>query len=67
MSDDHNDPTGICVSCQLKRALTEWRDSGAPVEEVVAAITDVVQNIVFAALDEFFEDPDEPTRPALDG
>jgi hypothetical protein len=50
----------ICVNCQLARALSEWRDSGAPVTEVVEAVRDLVNTMVYAALDEFFEDADEP-------
>jgi hypothetical protein len=44
----------------MARALTEWKDSGAPVERVVEAISDIVNTMVYAALDEVFEDADEP-------
>jgi hypothetical protein len=50
----------ICVNCQMARVLTEWKDSGAPVQSVVEAITDIVNTMVYAALDEVFEDADEP-------
>jgi hypothetical protein len=60
MSHDDNEKE-ICVNCQMARVLTEWKDSGAPVQNVVEAISDIVNNIVYAALDEIFEDADEPT------
>lgn len=55
----------VCVNCQLVRALTEWRDSGAPVDDVVEAITDIVHNIVHSVLDEIFAD--EAPGARLDG
>ena len=55
---DHDDKDGICVNCQLARALNEWRDAGGDVTHVVEAIRDVVHSIVYAALDEIFEDVD---------
>ena len=54
----HDDET--CVNCNLARALSEWRDSGAPVQDVVEAISNIINTMVYAALDEFFEDADEP-------
>jgi hypothetical protein len=59
VSHDDNEKE-ICVNCQLARVLTEWKDSGAPVQSVVEAITDIVNTIVYAALDDVFEDADEP-------
>jgi hypothetical protein len=50
----------ICVNCQLANALTEWRDAGGAVEDVVEAVRDLVNTMVYAALDEFFEDAEEP-------
>ena len=65
--NDHDDKDGICVNCQLARVLTEWRDSGADATAVVDAIRDMVNGLVYAALDEIFEDA-EPERPVtLDG
>ena len=58
MTDPHDDKDGICVNCQLARVLTEWRDSGADATAAVDAIRDIVNNIVYAALDEIFEDVD---------
>jgi len=58
MSNDHDDSDGVCVNCQLKSALNEWKDSDASVEHVIEAIRDIVNNIVYAALDEIFEDAD---------
>ncbi len=43
----------------MARVLTEWKDSGAPVQTVVEEISDIVNNIVYAALDEIFEYVDE--------
>jgi hypothetical protein len=54
----------ICVNYQLANALTEWKDSGAPVQTVVAAISDIVNNIVYAALDEIFAEETEADRKA---
>ena len=58
-ASDHDDKDGICVNCQLKRALVEWRESGGDVTHVVEAIRDIVNNIVYAALDEIFEEADD--------
>ena len=67
MTDSHDDKDGICVNCQLTRVLTEWKDAGGDISDVVEAIRDIVNNIVYAALDEIFEDA-EPERPVtLDG
>jgi hypothetical protein len=54
----------ICVNCQMARVLTEWKDSGAPVQTVVEAISDIVNNIVYAALDEIFAEDAEADRKA---
>jgi hypothetical protein len=59
VSHDDNEKE-ICVNCQMARVLTEWKDSGAPVQSVVEAITDIVNTMVYAALDEVFDDADEP-------
>jgi hypothetical protein len=59
VSHDHEEKE-FCVNCELARVLTEWKDSGAPVERVVEAISDIVNTMVYAALDEVFEDADEP-------
>ena len=55
---DHDDKDGICVNCQLARTLIEWREGDGDVTHVVEAIRDVVHSIVYAALDEIFEDVD---------
>ena len=57
MTDPHYS-NGICVNCQLARTLFEWREGGGDVTHVVEAIRDVVHSIVYAALDEIFEDAD---------
>jgi hypothetical protein len=62
MSADHSDDDHICVNCQLARALTEWRDSGAPVKDIVEAVADMVRAIVFAQLDEIFDEPEAEGR-----
>jgi hypothetical protein len=67
MTAPHDDSAGICLNCQLARVLTEWRDSGADATAVVDAIRDMVNGLVYAALDEVFEDVEQPPRPALDG
>jgi hypothetical protein len=59
MSHDDNEKE-ICVNCQLASVMTEWRDSGAPVTDVVDAIRDLASSIVYAALDEIFDDADAP-------
>ena len=61
MSDEHthdesDDESHVCVNCQLASVLTEWRDSGAPVHDVVEAIRDLVNSIVYAELDKIFAD-----------
>lgn len=56
MIEKHDDESHVCVNCELANALTAWRESDAPVEDVVEAIRDVIHNIVFAALDDIFED-----------
>jgi hypothetical protein len=63
MSHDDNEKE-ICVNCQMARVLTEWKDSGAPVQTVVEAISDIVNNIVYAALDEIFAEDAEADRKA---
>lgn len=60
--NDHTDDNHICVNCQLARTLTEWRDAGAPVEDVVEAVSDMVHAILHAAIDEIFADPESETR-----
>ena len=64
MAKHTDDEPDICVNCQLANVLTEWRDAGGPVEDVISAIVDVVHNIVFAALDEIFEEPEGESKAA---
>jgi hypothetical protein len=59
VSHDDNEKE-FCVNCQLANALTEWRDAGGAVEDVVEAVRELVNAMVYAALDEVFEDADEP-------
>jgi hypothetical protein len=63
-TDEQDDESHICVNCQLAATLTEWRDSGAPVEDVVEAISDLVQNILYAHLDEIFSETDAEIQKA---